>query len=77
MIMCFACTVGHWPSCNNTVAGRKMRIVACLNRCNSKPTGAFNSIPVEMLKIPLAQWNYIDPTQATARLVIVPAKERY
>ena len=30
-----------------------------------------------MLEIPLAQWNYIDPTKATARLVIVPTKERY
>ena len=41
--------------------------------------GAFNTtkIPVEMLEIPLAQWNYIDPTKATARLVIVPTKEPY
>ena len=71
--MCFACAVGNWPSCNNTV-GRKMRIVACHNRCNSKPMGAFNTtkIPVEMLEIPLAQWNYIDPSKASARLVTVP-----
>ena len=50
--MCFASAVGNWPSCRNTVASRKMRIVACFNRCNSKPMGAFNSIPVEMLEIP-------------------------
>ena len=41
--------------------------------------GAFNTtkIPVEMLEIPLAQWNYIDLTKATVRLVIVATKERY
>ena len=39
--------------------------------------GAFNTtkIPVEMLEIPLAQWNYIDLTKATVRLVIVATKE--
>ena len=30
-----------------------------------------------MLEIPLAQWNYIDLTKATVRLVIVATKERY
>ena len=56
-----------------------MRIVACLNRCNSKPMGTFNTtkIPVEMLLIPVAQLNYIDPCKALARLFIVPTKERY
>ena len=51
-----------------------MRIVACHNRCNSKPMGAFNTtkIPVEMLEIPLAQWNYIDPSKASAPLITVP-----
>ena len=51
-----------------------MRIVACHNRCNSKPMGAFNTtkIPVEMLEIPLALWNYINPSKASARLVTVP-----
>ena len=59
--MCFACAVGNWPSYNNTV-GRKMRIVAC---CNSKPMGASNTtkIPVKMLEIPPAQWNYIELTR--------------
>ena len=59
--MCFACAVGNWPSYNNTV-GRKMRIVAC---CNWKPMGASNTtkIPVKMLEIPPAQWNYIELTR--------------
>ena len=63
--MCFACAVGNWPSCNSTV-GRKMRIVACLNRCNSKPMGAFNTtkIPVEMLEIPLANGTIHRPDQS-------------
>ena len=30
-----------------------------------------------MLEIPRAQWNYIDLTKVTVRLVIVATKERY
>ena len=58
--MCFACAVGNWPSCNNTV-GRKMRIVACHNRCNSKPMGAFNT-----KKFRLKCWKFHLPNGTTS-----------